>query len=275
MDPLMFTAPARIRILLVPVHPIKAATFHQKVELVKNYTIVKLGDVPPDMRGGQYATICGTFLSILVIGIMDCCEWTNLNDGYKKFMDIYKNYSSSVAYRCFAFDPAENQPDDTKGLIMFPNDGKIGFYMSTMISDFTSNILTEFGALASSIERKSIIHSPKIPASNVTSTNGSLPQNGRYSSPTNSYSSPDLKSVQISTMPLTPPSQAMTTAGLGGTTAGVNLKDNPLHGRSFSASTLVNIPSDMKLKRRAQGRVYKLIADLFLMAGRLPDAVQK
>ncbi|CAG8545619.1 14541_t:CDS:2 [Dentiscutata erythropus] len=54
MDPLIFTAPARIRILLVPVHPIKAATFHQKVELVKNHTIVKLGDVPPDMRGGQF-----------------------------------------------------------------------------------------------------------------------------------------------------------------------------------------------------------------------------
>ncbi|RIB16973.1 TRAPP II complex [Gigaspora rosea] len=303
MDPLIFTAPARIRILLVPVHPIKAATFNQKVELVKNYTIVKLGDVPPDMRGGHslfssqifnegqlhlnFVTSYEPEHSYLeefqmhrrifgVIGIMDCCEWTNLNDGFKKFTEIYKNYSSSVAYRCFAFDPAENQPDDTKGLIMIPNVGNLGFYMSTMISDFASNILTEFGALATSIEKKSIIHSPKIPVSNLTSTNGSLPQNGRYSSPTPYYSSSDQKSVQISTLPLTPPSQAMTTAGLGGTTAGVNLKDNPLHGRSFSATTLVNIanmPTDMKLKRRAPGRIHKLIADLYLMAGRLPDAV--
>ncbi len=51
MDPLLFTAPARIRILLVPVHPIKAPTFHKHVQLVKNFNVVRLGDVTPDMRG--------------------------------------------------------------------------------------------------------------------------------------------------------------------------------------------------------------------------------
>jgi hypothetical protein len=74
----------------------------------------------------------------------------------------------------------------------------------------------------------------------------------------------------------------MTTAGVGGTAAGVAPKENHYHSRSFSSSTLVNIatqaanvPTDMKLRKRAPGRVQKLIADLYLMAGRLPNAVQK
>ena len=49
--------------------------------------------------------------------------------------------------RCFAFEPSENQADDTKGLIMIPNVGQLGFYMSTMISDFASELLTTFGGL--------------------------------------------------------------------------------------------------------------------------------
>ena len=56
-------------------------------------------------------------------------------------------YHTAVAHRCFAFDPSEDQPDDTKGLIMIPNVGEMNFYMSTMISDFANNILTEFGNL--------------------------------------------------------------------------------------------------------------------------------
>ena len=53
MDPILFTSPGRIRILLVPVHPIKASTFQKHIELVKNFNVVKLGDVTPDMRGSQ------------------------------------------------------------------------------------------------------------------------------------------------------------------------------------------------------------------------------
>ncbi len=102
--------------------------------------------------------------------------------------------------------------------------------------------------------------------------------NGRYSSPLQSFSAPDLKPAQTTAFPLTPPVQAMTTTGVGAA-AGVGPKDNSsYHSRSFSSSTLANIPNtvaDMKLKRRTPGRVQKLIADLYLMAGRLPDAVSQ
>ena len=97
-------------------------------------------------------------------------------------------------------------------------------------------------------------------APNSPPPQNSQPSNGRYSSPLQSFSAPDLKSPQGSTFPLTPPVQAMTTAGVGGTAAGVAPKDNPYHNRSFSSSTLVNIATqaanvpntvaDIKLKRR-------------------------
>ncbi|CAB4432069.1 unnamed protein product [Rhizophagus irregularis] len=308
MDPLLFTAPARIRVLLVPVHPIKAPTFHRHVQLVKNFNVVRLGDVTPDMRGVQsmfssqlfhegqlhfnFVTSYEPEHAYLeefqmhrrifgVIGIMDCCEWSDLKEGYNKFSEIIKNYRTAVAHRCFAFDPSEDQPDDTKGLIMIPNVGEMNFYMSTMISDFANNILTEFGNLATDIEKRQIIYSPKIPTPNSPQLqNGSNNQqsNGRYSAPLQSFSSPELKSSQA--FSLTPPVQAMTTAGVGGAAAGVAPKES-YHSRSFSSSTLVNIaaqaanvPTDMRLKKRAPGRILKLIADLYLMAGILPNALQ-
>jgi hypothetical protein len=60
-----------------------------------------------------------------------------------------KKYPTAVATRCFAFDPTETQADDTKGLIMIPNVGNMSFYMSTMICDFTSEILNQFALIVS------------------------------------------------------------------------------------------------------------------------------
>ncbi|CAJ0747407.1 6384_t:CDS:2, partial [Entrophospora sp. SA101] len=117
MDPLLFTTPAKIRVLLVPVHPIKAQVFHKHVELVRKFNVVKLGDVTPDMRSVQsmfssqlfhegqlhfnFVTSYEPEHSYLeefqmhrrifgVIGIMDCREWQSLPDGYKKFCEILK-----------------------------------------------------------------------------------------------------------------------------------------------------------------------------------------
>ncbi|CAI2177789.1 1503_t:CDS:10 [Funneliformis geosporum] len=264
MDPLLFTAPARIRILLVPVHPIKATTFHKHVQLVKNFNVVRLGDVTPDMRGVQ-----SMFSSQL------------FHEGQLHF-NFVTSYEPEHAYleefqmHRRIFGVIEDQPDDTKGLIMIPDVGKIDFYMGTMISDFANSILNEFGNLAADIERRPIVHSPKIPSQNFSQSQSI---NGRYSTPLQSFSAPDLKLLQTPpTFPLTPPVQAMTTSGVGAA-ANISPKDNSYHSRSFSSSTLVNIANvpntvaDIKLKRRANGRIEKLIADLFLMAGRLPDAV--
>jgi hypothetical protein len=82
---------------------------------------------------------------------MDCQEWKDrdLSEGYKHFVNTLNKYPTAVATRCFAFDPTENQPDDTKGLIMIPNVGNLSFYMSTMVCDFASEILSQFANIVS------------------------------------------------------------------------------------------------------------------------------
>jgi hypothetical protein len=82
---------------------------------------------------------------------MDCQEWKtrNLCEGYKLFVNTLNKYPTAIATRCFAFDPNENQPDDTKGLIMIPNVGNLSFYMGTMVCDFASQILCQFSNIVS------------------------------------------------------------------------------------------------------------------------------
>lgn len=46
------TSSCRVRVLLVPVSPIKKATFYKYIELVKTFNLVRLGDVTPDLKKG-------------------------------------------------------------------------------------------------------------------------------------------------------------------------------------------------------------------------------
>lgn len=50
------TSACRIRVLLVPVGPIKKSTFWKHVELVKQFAMVRLGDVTPDLKKDSTGT---------------------------------------------------------------------------------------------------------------------------------------------------------------------------------------------------------------------------
>jgi hypothetical protein len=43
----------KVRVLLVPVSPIKKSTFYKYVELVRTFNMVRLGDVTPDLKKGS------------------------------------------------------------------------------------------------------------------------------------------------------------------------------------------------------------------------------
>ncbi len=46
------TSSCRVRVLLVPVSPIKKSSFWRHVELVRKFNTVRLGDVTPDLHKG-------------------------------------------------------------------------------------------------------------------------------------------------------------------------------------------------------------------------------
>lgn len=297
MDSLGFTAPAKIRVLLVPVPPIKHATFIEKVKLVKSFETVRLGDVTPDLRANKalfspqgfsngqmqfnfvtsynkehlYLSEFQPFRRVMgFIGIMDCQEWESLEEGYLNFLKILNYYPQALSHRCFAFDP-KDQPDDTRGLIMIPNVGNMNFYMKTMICDFASSLLTSFGNMAEDLEKKQIIESPRqdlipqlsdaFPASPNTSLVNLHALSNSYASKRRSIPAQSMSSEAVNGIGLAPGASLQHSRSLSG---------SPSVGHSYNSAQSV---IDSKLKKKTAGRLAKLLGDLFVLAGRLPDAV--
>ncbi|KAI9279379.1 TRAPP II complex [Sporodiniella umbellata] len=306
------TSSCRVRVLLVPVSPIKKSSFWRHVELVKNFNTVRLGDVTPDLHKGANAKFSSQVFQegqmhfqfvtkynrdhchledfqphrriFGVIGIMDCQEWKDrdLSEGYREFVDMLAQYPTAVATRCFAFDPTENQPDDTKGLIMIPNVGNMSFYMSTMICDFASEILGQFATIASRIENLKAMESPISPGAFARKYEA-LNNNIR---PQPSTSSPSLKSQQQAAnrssqpVPVTSVSSSLlkrtssTAVASKAHTSVSPPSPRPSLSRSTTFSNIVNSGEGNKTIQRTPGRIKKLLADFYLLAGRLPDAIQ-
>ncbi|KAG2204837.1 hypothetical protein INT47_004112 [Mucor saturninus] len=274
------TSSCRVRVLLVPVSPIKKATFYKYVELVKTFHVVRLGDVTPDLKKGASAMFSSQVFQegqmrfqfithwtrehaeledfqphrriFGVIGIMDCQEWKDkdLSEGYKQFEQDLHKYPTAVATRCFAFDPTETQEDDTKGLIMIPNVGNMSFYMSTMICDFASEILNQFALLANRIEHLSVLESP-LP--NIIH----LPQRSRPSPHQNRFSQPP---ISVS------PSNSASLSKRASLQPSIQTA-SPYHHSNLSTGDTI------RAKKRTPGRIRKLLGDFYLLSGRLPDAV--
>ncbi|CAO3600653.1 unnamed protein product [Absidia cylindrospora] len=341
------TSSCRVKVLLVPVAPIKKSTFWKHVELVKQFDVVRLGDVTPDLQHGASAKFSSQVFQegqmhfqfvtsyrrdhahledfqphrriFGVIGIMDCQEWKNknLSEGYTHFVNSLNKYPTAIATRCFAFDPTENQPDDTKGLIMIPNVGNLSFYMSTMVCDFASEILCQFANIATRIEQLPSLESPmqiqyqahskKTPYYQPTlqqqqqqhqqqqyhhdQFKNTIPPNV---SPQPSASTPTgAKAQHRSSQPPSSPAPTQSTSSTflkrASSMASGNSNDNnnrpsptynkmaalpPMPAPSMSRTTSAQGTVDStKTKRRTPGRIKKLFADFYLLAGRLPDAV--
>ncbi|KAH6576807.1 hypothetical protein BASA62_001258 [Batrachochytrium salamandrivorans] len=177
---------AQIKILVVPVHPIRQDTFQTYLHLLSQFTSVSLQDLtPPDAITAKFTSqfyhdglIHFNFETshnkehtpiediqlgrqvLGVIGIMHCQQTLNLAEGCRRFQQIAQRYPTALAFRCFGFEPLDTQTDDIKGLIMIPNVGDVPFYLQTMINDFTADLLLALGSLAGQIERRSIINGP-------------------------------------------------------------------------------------------------------------------
>ncbi|KAF9350704.1 hypothetical protein BGX26_011184 [Mortierella sp. AD094] len=291
MDPVNFTSAARTRVLLVPVGPIKKVTFERHVKMLRQHNSVKLEEVWMGPRTEnsffsqnvphegqlyfhfvtsynpehQYLEEFQMHRRIFgVIGIMDCQEWPdgNMAAGHQQFQQVLAKYPSAVANQCFAFDPSEKHPDDLRGggIIMIPNVGNTSSYLRVLICDLARTILTEFENIAAAIGKRQDIESPS----------PGIPVYPRAPIPvTNAPSVPDMTSNGIK--PLTAPPSAMTSGSAN-------------HSRSMSSAGFTSVGSgnqyvqptvvtDQRLRKRTAARAQKLYGDLYLMAGRLSDAV--
>ncbi|KAG0045115.1 hypothetical protein BGZ83_009642 [Gryganskiella cystojenkinii] len=300
MDAVNFTSAARIRVLLVPVGPIKKSTFERHVKMLRQHNSVKLEEVWMGPRtensffsqnvpheGQLYFQFVTSYSGehqyleefqmhrriFGVIGIMDCQEWPdgNMSAGHQQFQQILSKYPSAVANQCFAFDPSEKHQDDRRGggIIMIPNEGNTSSYLLVLICDLTRTILTEFENIAAAIGKRQEIDSPN-PAISVYS--GQRPYNGPSPSSSTVSSLPDMSGNGIK--PLTAPPSAMTTSGSSNHSRSMSATGfgSPTPANSYLQTAVV---TDQRLRKRTAARAQKLYGDLYLMAGRLSDAVNR
>lgn len=157
---------ARIEIIVIPVGKLKKESFQQYLDIIRKFDSIQEGTKKiyfeflteysfDEILELEYQNQC-----FGVIGVINSGQIDDLAAAYKEFNTLCSRYPSSLVKRCFAFEPREDQNDDTKGIIMIPHVGDISFYISTMINDFAKDLIIQFGLLITSIERKSIIQGP-------------------------------------------------------------------------------------------------------------------
>ncbi|GAA5826496.1 hypothetical protein JCM11251_002398 [Rhodosporidiobolus azoricus] len=320
-----FIQPAKIQILLVPVHPIKRSRFDRHVQLLKQFERIPLSDVPPDRRGDRavfssspstsgnllfdYLTLTSyapqqplSFLAELqvhrrvqgIIGILDATEYTgkSLGSALAAFQNSLKDLPKTFATKVYGFDPSEEQLDEgrkfkeSEGLVMVPGGGDVSFFLKTVLADFAGEVLWEFSNMAAQLESRTSIPTPQEPpGASTPSPFGPSKANAR-----NSLSSSNGLSSPISVKPhypnhstsvgIAPPPQSRTTFGHG-STAGTDGFSYP----SAVPSSVTSPPPpaaspppgsqlvDARARKRVAGREKKLMGDMWLLAGRLAEAI--
>jgi tetratricopeptide (TPR) repeat protein len=199
---------AKIKVIVVPVSPIDSEHFQEYYEILKKCSTVPVSEIT-QFQANKYTEqfnqgrvhyefvleydknvdlqelelhhqVFGVWIIDQVIGLLHCQQVGDLYQGVRKFQQICQRvlkinqYPTATVQRCFGFEPHQDQSDDIKGLIMIPNVGDITFYLSTMIQDFTRDLLVAFGLLAGQLERKTVIQGPILVAPPFLEANSPL-----------------------------------------------------------------------------------------------------
>ncbi|KAI8820488.1 TRAPP II complex [Fimicolochytrium jonesii] len=294
--PVDILKPARVRVLLAPVGPFRKNTFQKYVDIISQFSVILTADLTkPDLTKtpSKYAEqmyeregyIHMNYVTsydkehgpleemqvwrqvVAVIGIMHCQEVQSIGDGVKRFQTILTRYPGVLASRCFAFEPADQQADDTRGCIMIPDDPKkLSFYLMTQINDLANELLVSFGNMAAHAEKRPMINGPimAMPALSPGALSISSPMSvGGTSSP---FTPSGLISGQASSASLTSP-----VAGSGSMNRDPSISS--LATQDSSASMLGSLFTADKTKKRTPARAQKIVGDLFLLAGALDQAI--
>ncbi|GAA5896374.1 hypothetical protein JCM6882_000998 [Rhodosporidiobolus microsporus] len=321
-----FIQPAKIQILLVPVHPIKRSRFERHVQVLKQFERIPLADVPPDRRGDRaifssspstpgnllfdYLTPTSyaphhplSFLSELqthrriqgIIGILDATEYKSksLGSALAAFQNSLKDLPKTFATKVYGFDPSEKQLDEgrkfkeSEGLVMVPGAGDVSFFLKTVLADFAGEVLWEFSNMAAQLESRTSIPTPQeapgalnpfslVPAkanprSSISSSNGI----------TSPIAVKPQQPVNLTSLGIAPPPQSRTTFGHGSAAGHADGFSYP----SAVPSSVTSPPPataspppgsqlvDARARKRVAGREKKLMGDMWLLAGRLTEAI--
>ncbi|OAX44681.1 hypothetical protein K503DRAFT_795305 [Rhizopogon vinicolor AM-OR11-026] len=297
-----FAALAHIRILVLPVGPIPRSTFEKYAAEIRTFDSIRLGDIPSGMKderarfmpnplssGHLYLSYPShptspshlplslfrpSHFTLGIIGIAACSSSYSLASTLEQFentvLDISQDNSTfPLARVCFAFEDEESAGntglgDTLSGIVSIPSMmGNKKLYIGTLLADLCSQILAEFGRMYQVLENpigNEYLNSALFP------TLPSPSEIPLFQSNLHPYSSsPELDSSGLA--PQSIPLKRSSTSGPGIS-----------HMASLTQRQSSLSPSVVKKRASAigavssHGRLYKVLGDFFLLAGRTEEA---
>ncbi|KAG1782538.1 TRAPP II complex [Suillus placidus] len=302
-----FAALAHIQILVLPVGPIPRAAFEKYAAEIRTFDSIRLGDIPAGMKderarfmpnplssGNLYLSYPShpapprhmslslfrpSHFTLGIIGVAACSSSYSLASALKQFentvLDISPEGSTfPLAKVCFAFEDEESAGstglrDTLPGIVSIPSVmGNKKLYIGTLLADLCSHILAELGR---------VYHVLESPIGNEYLNSAIFPILPSPSEMPLSLSSGNIGYFSHSSQPELD-SSSLATPGIQikrSSTAGPGIS----HTASFIQRQSTLGPPAVRKRPSAigavssHGRLYKVLGDFFLLAGRTEDAL--
>ncbi|KAI0670282.1 TRAPP II complex [Trametes maxima] len=310
MEPFTYASLAQIRVLLLPVGNIRRSTFEQWSQDIKSIDTVRLGDITTDVKDERSRFMPNHQLAsgylhlayashprpdshahlslfrtsdfpLIVVGISSCGENDSLATILTQFQSILHEVFPHesmfpLASNCFVFEESDsstniNLGDNFPGLVVIPSVmGHKKTYVGTLIADLCSKVLVELATVMQTLESplgNEYLNATLFPV---------LPPSSEM--PRSLDDEPRRDSLPLlpshNSQPELAPPALRSKSPLG-------LKRNSTMGPSGMPTRHASLPLSPALPKKrpttigaasSHGRLFKVLADFFLLAGRLEEA---
>ncbi|KAF8077925.1 TRAPP II complex [Lyophyllum atratum] len=301
MDTHAFASLAHVRVLLIPVGTISRSSFEKYAADIRSFDSVRLGDIPADHKDERarfmpsplstgylhlsfpthppprshlpLSLIRPSHFPLAVIGVAVCSKTDSLSSVYAQFnsslIDIFPSDGIyPLAKNCFIFEESDdtnlNLGDNLPGLVVLPSMmGNKKLYIGTLLADLCSQILGEFGIVVQALES---------PLGNEYLNSTLLP----IIPPLSELPEP-LNGSKRDSLPPLPSHNSQPDMGKANFTLSAAPMKRTSSGPGFRQSTVNSQPARKRLSSigaaSSHARLFKVLGDLFLLAGRPEDAI--
>ncbi|KAI8051434.1 TRAPP II complex [Syncephalis plumigaleata] len=265
LQPMLMTGlldQARVRVLLVPIVPAQStiehsASFQQYARQLAMHNAVLVADLKSGAitSSSSSSATTGSRWNEGKIRFNFITELPREHEYLEEFQP-YRQVLGVIGVACCAhFDNIEQIHKEFQA-----NTKDVNTYLERFMQDFGQLLLDAFGIMIAAIERRTIISTPDIGRPATPTGNTSSNPGGSSNSTGSSYSQPP---TSMNSQLQQTASSYFRTASPAGTMTGTS----SINSSGNAAS------NEAKARKRTPGRAQKLIGDLMVLSGRLPESV--
>ncbi|KAG0141476.1 hypothetical protein CROQUDRAFT_98751 [Cronartium quercuum f. sp. fusiforme G11] len=219
-----------------------------------------------------------------LIGIIDCQTTHDLKKALESFKEILKAHQPQpILARCYAFNPTDHHSDNLPDLIIVPHIGDQAFYLNTLLSDFTSDLLIRFKSISALLPSLSTIDGPSTSITQTFFDILPIPSPLAPSQPVRvspSLPPPNHKSshTTINTATAAPKAKQPLAHLLTDLQTDTNSSSPSTSPSNIETNKPINsnptIILDSKSKKKIIGRIKKIEADFLNLSGNLSESIK-